>query len=178
MKDYNHSFHRAIRARPVDVIPLNSVRVWKIKSKDWFKIKEYVPLLKKADHITVFITKEIWESLSSDDHEWNLLNSWNCGKGVGTYPCCLIDYGHEVMGGDVLPWRISKSESQWGQNLQNWQNHCCESENNKQQPKSRSRRNWSLSQGKNKDGRWQFLPYASQQSRHQNFSHKTSLTSP
>lgn len=24
IKDYNHSFHRAIRARPVDVIPLNS----------------------------------------------------------------------------------------------------------------------------------------------------------
>jgi len=34
IKDYNHSFHRAVRARPVDVIPLNSVRVWKIKSKD------------------------------------------------------------------------------------------------------------------------------------------------
>lgn len=108
MKDYNHSFHRAVRARPVDVIPLNSVRVWKIKSKDWFKIKEYVPLLKKADHITVFITKEIWERLSSDDHEWNLLDSWNSGKGVGTHPCCLIDYGHEVMEEMFYPEEFQK----------------------------------------------------------------------
>lgn len=55
IRGYNHSIYRPISARPVDVIRLNSVRVWKIES--WDSLKEYAPLLEKGEHITVFITK-------------------------------------------------------------------------------------------------------------------------
>lgn len=58
ISSYNHSFHRNIRDRSVDVNRLNSARVWKTVYGDVFKIKESVPLLKMGDPIRMSRTKE------------------------------------------------------------------------------------------------------------------------
>lgn len=57
IKRYNHSLHKAIRARPVDTNTLNSARVWKTIYEIVLKIKESASVLRKEDHIRESRTK-------------------------------------------------------------------------------------------------------------------------
>lgn len=59
MKSYNHNFHQAIRARPMDMNILNSARDW--KTIYGVEFKESAPLLKKGDCIRESRTKRRFE---------------------------------------------------------------------------------------------------------------------
>lgn len=61
IKNYDHSFHRTTRARPVDMNLLNSESIWKTLYGGVCKIKESTPLLKKGDHVWVSRTTEGFE---------------------------------------------------------------------------------------------------------------------
>lgn len=61
VKSYNHSFHRTIQARPVDVNSANSLKIWRRVYGSHIRQKEASTLFRKGDHVRVSKIKGTFE---------------------------------------------------------------------------------------------------------------------
>lgn len=60
LKSYNHSFHRTIKAKPVDVNHSNALSIWKTVYGENIKRKEEIPHFRKGDRVRISKIKGVF----------------------------------------------------------------------------------------------------------------------
>ena len=110
IKSYNHSYHRIIQTRPVDVKPSNALAVWRRVYGSALKAppKEVTHLFMKGDHVRVSRTKGTFEKGYEQTFTDEIFIIEEVVKRSGRPMYRLVDFHGEPVIGGFYPEELQK----------------------------------------------------------------------
>ena len=108
LKSYNHSYHRTIKTRPVDVNQSNSLAVWRTVYVQGIKTKPEVPLFRKGDHVRISKSKGVFAKGYEQNFTTELFIVDHVSQRAKRPVYRLKDYEGEVVEGTFYPEELQK----------------------------------------------------------------------